>query len=195
MRHLIKKGSGGEKHTLATPPEPEALTASRAVGDESLVEVSDSSGESPILQVNATEIARIRTLATELLELVTRLESEAVSAQEDLGDGDDEKDAPPAAPYKPRTWNPVIRPGGISREDEIELALEHATTGVTATYSALRWLQEHVEIEKKGKLWSLTAKGRARPDEIRKYMAEYQGWKGERDSWEAATTGSPEAGT
>ena len=100
----------------------------------------------------------------------------------------------------------MIRPGGISREDEIELALEHATTGVTATevakmvlapgeqhgkkhytatYAALKWLQEHVEIEQKAKLWSLTAKGRARPEEIRKYMAERQAWKAQRDQLEA----------
>jgi len=149
-------------------------------------------------------IARIRTLAQELLALASKVE--ALAAQGDLDDEEDENDAPPVAPYKTRTWKPVVRPGGISREDEIELALEHATTGVTATevaklvlapgeryskaqyaatYAALKWLQEHVEVEQKGKLWFLTDKGRARPPEIRKYMAEYRVRKAQRDQLEA----------
>lgn len=157
--------------------------------------------------MNAADIAQLRTLVQQLLALVCKLEAQAVTAQVNLDDeADADDDPPPVAPYKTRTWKPVIRPGGISREDEIELALEHATTGVTATevakmvlapgeqhgkkhykatYAALTKLQMWVEVEQKAKLWSLTAKGRARPEEIRKYMAEYKIWKAERDQLEA----------
>ena len=78
--------------------------------------------------MSTADIARIRTLAQELLTLASKVEAEALAAQGDLDDEEDENDAPPVAPYKTRTWKPVVRPGGISREDEIELALEHTTT-------------------------------------------------------------------
>jgi hypothetical protein len=156
--------------------------------------------------MNSADIARIRRLAQELLALVAKLE-----AKPDDEEGEEPDPSRPVAPLKPRSWKPVIRPGGLCREDEIELALEHVEAGLTATdiaklvlvpgeqygkkhyaatYAALKWLQEHVEIEQKGKLWSLTAKGRARPDEIRRYLVEYRGWKGEAVATEAASAGS-----
>ena len=118
MGRILKKGSGGDLRTSTTSPEPEALTASRAVGAESLVDVSDSSGESPILQVSATEIARIRTLATEILDLVTRLEPAAPQGPQtvevptfdsDLTDLID-KHFPPERECAGR--NPVVRESG-----------------------------------------------------------------------------------
>jgi hypothetical protein len=171
--------------------------------------------------MNTPDIARIRILATELLDLADKLEGEpqvippvtvsgapsenlTLLKEESL---DAEDDAPLVAPYGAHTYTPVARrPSGLDLTSDIVLALEHVTTGVTATdaakkvlapgdryskahytatYAALTELQVYVEVEHIGNLWSLTPKGRGAAAEIREVMAKRKAWQAQRDQLEA----------
>jgi len=229
MSNPLKQIAECELHTAATPPgdellasEPHAAGRTVDTGAECLIgKVSDSSGvENEVLHMNSTDLARIRTLTQELLALVGKLEAAAASilpqpaAQEDFDDDeDDENDTPPVAPFKPRSYAPVRRPGGIYRTSEILLTLDKPGPGVTpselarmvltsgetngkshyrATYAALKKLAVWGQVEQRGPLWFLTERGREVAADYGRWMAENTAFQARLDAQEPGTSSREE---
>jgi hypothetical protein len=129
--------------------------------------------------------------------IACKVEDAAPAPGDRLADHDDDEGAPEVedvpTPHHQRPPDPLIRPGGINRREEILIALARIGKAATArdiatavlgsgetydqkhyaaTYSSLKQLEVTVEVSKKGKLWAITTKGREQSGRIESFLAQ-----------------------